>query len=165
MGLLHDRQVAKIVVTPGICHVDVVATAFLHMASKDKSDTVVYRAVFVMPCAVHVAVDAASEVPANTHAVCGSVAESGVRDGDHSTSSISSKQYEIEPTTVLYSAYRTAGLCYGPTFRTVHGVLFSGDHAFGVGKLSSASESWENHSYFHPAMLDGGLHPLACTRH
>jgi hypothetical protein len=40
-------------------------------------------------------------------------------------------------------------------------VFFSSDHAFGAGILSSASESWENHSYFHPAILDGGLHPLA----
>jgi hypothetical protein len=56
-------------------------------------------------------------------------------------------------------------LCYGPTFRTLHGMLFLRDHALGAGQLSSASESWENHSYFHPAQLDGGLHPLACISH
>jgi hypothetical protein len=63
-------------------------------------------------------------------------------------------------TEVLYFACSIQGLNYGPRFRTFTGAVVATHLATGVVKHTTASESWERHSFNHPGILDGALHSI-----
>jgi hypothetical protein len=141
MMLFRDHRVAATVVIPGVCHVGVMASAFLCMELKDKSDVMdaaLYRTVFLTPCGVNI--DNASTSSAITHAACDNVAECSLRGLPRGRSSKSSKQYSMESTQVLYFTYHAAHLCYESRYHTLSIIPFLRDHALGAGQLSSASE-------------------------
>jgi hypothetical protein len=66
----------------------------------------------------------------------------------------------VSPTQTLYLAYSSSGLQYGPRFRTCTDSAAAPPVATAVVKYTTASESWERHSYVHPGIQDGSLHSM-----